>query len=193
MSFSGGGGSSATATATFGDLGNSVVSELIDIAERLRAVIIADGPNSTDDEAIAYAGDFDSSRVFVIDPWVMVTGSDGTAEEQEPSARVAGLIAKVDNDKGFWWSPSNNPIKGIVGTVRAVDFTLGDSSSRANVLNENNIVTIVRQNGYRLWGNRTLSSDELWTFLSVRRTADILNDSLLRAHLWAVDRNITKT
>ena len=25
------------------------------------------------------------------------------------------------------------------------------------------------------------------------RTADILNDSLLRAHLWAVDRNISRT
>ena len=27
----------------------------------------------------------------------------------------------------------------------------------------------------------------------MRRTADIINDSLLRAHLWAVDNNITKT
>jgi hypothetical protein len=44
-----------------------------------------------------------------------------------------------------------------------------------------------------LWGNRTTSSDPKWAFLSVRRTADIINDSLLRAHLWAVDRNITKT
>lgn len=32
-----------------------------------------------------------------------------------------------------------------------------------------------------------------WAFLSVRRTADLINDSLLRAHLWAVDRNITRT
>lgn len=30
-------------------------------------------------------------------------------------------------------------------------------------------------------------------FLSVRRTADIINESLQRAHLWAVDRGITKT
>jgi hypothetical protein len=27
----------------------------------------------------------------------------------------------------------------------------------------------------------------------VVRTADMINESLLRAHLWAVDRNITKT
>nr|WP_235661225.1 phage tail sheath C-terminal domain-containing protein [Candidatus Hamiltonella defensa] len=32
-----------------------------------------------------------------------------------------------------------------------------------------------------------------WAFLSVRRTADMINESLLKAHLWAVDQNITKT
>lgn len=193
VGFTGGGGSGATATATKGDIINSVVSELIGIAERLRAVIVADGPNTNDDASIAYSEDFGSSRVFVVDPWVMVTNSEGESEAQPASPRVAGLIAKIDNDKGFWWSPSNNVINGIIGTARSVDFTLGDANSRANVLNESNVATIIRQDGYRLWGNRTLSSDPLWAFLSVRRTADILNDSLLRAHLWAVDRNITKT
>ncbi len=60
-------------------------------------------------------------------------------------------------------------------------------------MNENEVTTIIHQNGYRLWGNRTCSNDSKWAFLSVRRTADLINDSLLRAHLWAVDRNITKT
>src|SRR5690606_19311865 len=41
--------------------------------------------------------------------------------------------------------------------------------------------------------NETLASDPKWRFLSVVRTADIINDSLLAAHLWAVDRGITKT
>ncbi|MCP3940524.1 MAG: phage tail protein [Desulfobacteraceae bacterium] len=172
---------------------NAVVSELIGIAERLKAVIIADGPNSTDQEAIDYARDFDSSRVFVADPWVLAINSSGVPAPEPASARIAGLIAKTDNEKGFWWSPSNNNINGIVGTARAVDFTLGDANSRANLLNENKIATIIRQDGYRLWGNRTLSSDTKWAFLSVRRTADVLYDSLLRNHLWAVDRNITKT
>ena len=60
------------------------------------------------------------------------------------------------------------------------------------MLNENNIATVIRQDGYRLWGNRTLSSDQKWAFLSVVRTADTINESLLKAHLWAVDRGITK-
>ena len=55
------------------------------------------------------------------------------------------------------------------------------------------ITTIIQEDGYRLWGNRTTSSDPKWSFLSVRRTADMINDSILRAHMWAIDRNITKT
>lgn len=171
---------------------NSVVAELIGIADRLRAVIIADGPSTVDADAINYAKDFGSKRVFVVDPKVTKVDGTGAVVEAWASACVAGLIAKIDNDLGFWWSPSNQNISGIVGTARAVDFVLGDANSRANLLNEANVATIVRQNGYRLWGNRTLSADAKWAFLCVVRTADMINDSLLRAHLWAVDRGITK-
>lgn len=174
-------------------LANAVVSEMVGIAERLRAVIIADGPNTTDEAAVAYSNDFGSPRVYVVDPWVVKLNGAGAPVAKPGSPCVAGLIAKSDNDRGFWWSPSNQNINGIVGTVRPVDFTLGDANARANLLNEQGIATIIRQDGYRLWGNRTLSSDPKWMFLSVRRTADMINDSLLRAHLWAVDRNITKT
>lgn len=171
---------------------NAVLAELVGIAESLRAVIIADGPNTTDAAAVAAAGDFGSARIYLVDPWVKV--QRGTAIVHEPaSARVAGMIAKSDNNRGFWWSPSNYEMNGILGTSRPIGFRLGDSSSRANLLNEANVATIIYEDGYRLWGNRSLSSDQKWQFLCVRRTADILSDSLQRAHLWAVDRPITKT
>lgn len=172
---------------------NPVVAQLLGVAERMRAVIVADGPNTTDDAAQAYANDWGSSRVYLVDPWVSVMQPDGSYVAEPPSARVAGVIAKIDNDLGFWWSPSNQPINGIVGTARPVDFTLGDANARANLLNEGGIATIIRQDGYRLWGNRSLTDDTKWMFLSVRRTADMINDSIQRAHLWAVDRNITRT
>lgn len=172
---------------------NAVVAELIGIAERLRAVIIADGPNTVDADAIAASNDFGSSRVYLIDPWVKKLDAAGETIVVPASPCVAGLISKSDNERGFWWSPSNQNISGITGVGRAVDFALGDVNSRANILNENHVATIIREDGYRLWGNRTLTSDAKWIFLSVRRTADIINDSLLRAHLWAVDRNISKT
>jgi len=70
---------------------------------------------------------------------------------------------------------------------------MGDPNSRANHLNANDIATTIQENGYRLWGNRTASADAKWAFLAHVRIADILNDSLLEAHMWAVDRNISKT
>lgn len=177
-----------------GDLANPVVSELLGIADRLRAVIIADGPNTNDADAITYREDWGSARVYVVDPWMQVWDTVSNAPvAMPPSPRVAGIIAKSDNERGFWWSPSNREVYGIVGTARPVDFALGDPNCRANYLNENEVTTIIRKDGYRLWGNRTCSSDQKWAFLSVRRTADMINESLLQAHLWAVDRNITKT
>lgn len=172
----------------------AVVSEMMGIAERLRAVIIADGPNTTDQEAISYREKFGSARVYLVDPWVKVWDTEVNEEALQPaSARVAGMIARSDNDRGYWWSPSNTEMFGITGTARAVDFVLGDPNARANFLNENEVATIIQQDGYRLWGNRTCSADPKWAFLSVRRTADMINESLLRAHMWAVDRNISKT
>ncbi|MBR9984252.1 MAG: phage tail sheath subtilisin-like domain-containing protein [Wolbachia endosymbiont of Homalodisca vitripennis] len=168
---------------------NPVVAALIGVAEKLRSIIVADGPNTNDEEAIKWRKSVGSSRVYVVDPWVKVF----EGEERPASPFVAGLIAKVDSEQGFWHSPSNKEINGIVGTSRPIDFTLGNTNCRANHLNENEVTTIIHQSGYRLWGNRTCSDDSKWAFLSVRRTADLINDSLLRAHLWAVDRNITKT
>jgi phage tail sheath protein FI len=124
----------------------------------------------------------------MVDPWVKVSET-----VLPPSPFVAGLIVKSDNERGFWHSPSNQEILGITGLARPIDFSFGNQNCSANVLNEHNVATIIHQNGYRLWGNRTCSSDQKWQFLSVRRTADLINDSILGAHLWAVDRNITRT
>jgi phage tail sheath protein FI len=174
------------------DLANPVVAELVGLADRMRAVIIQDGPNTTDAAAIVAAGDNGSDRVYLVDPWHLVF-IDGDIIAVPPSSRVAGMIAKSDNDVGFWASPSNREIAGIIGLSRPIDFVLGDRASRANLLNEAKVATTIRQNGFRLWGNRTLSADAKFAFLSVRRTADVLNASLQRAHLWAIDRGITRT
>lgn len=178
---------------------NPVVAELLGIAQdsvglgdRLRAIVVADGPNTTDTAAQAYASDHGSDRLYVVDPWVKVLSGINFVN-QPSSARVAGIIARVDAEIGFWESPSNKLMQGIAGTSRPVPFALGDANSAANVLNENKVTTIIREQGFRLWGNRTTSADSKWAFLSVRRTADMVNESILRGHLWAVDRCINRT
>jgi phage tail sheath protein FI len=165
-----------------------VVAEMIPIAERLRAIIVADTPTEMDSAAVAFATACANQRVYAIYPQVINTKHETVAA----SPYVAGVIAKTDKEVGFWCSPSNKIVNGIVGLSKSVDFALGDSACKANYLNENGIATIVNQDGYRLWGNRTTSDEASYKFLCVRRTADIISDSILRAHLWAVDRNIVK-
>jgi uncharacterized protein len=178
---------------------NPVVAELLGLAQgstglgdRLRAIVVADGPNTTDAAAQAYAADHGSDRLYVVDPGARVLAG-GSFVDQPASARAAGIIARVDAEIGFWESPSNKLMQGISGISRPVPFALGDASSAANILNENRVATIIREQGFRLWGNRTTSADSKWAFLSVRRTADMINESILRGHLWAVDRCITRT
>lgn len=174
-------------------LANPVVTELIGIADRLRAVVIADGLGTTNTAAIAGAEAYGSKRLYVVEPGVLKVNAAGLTVASPASPCVAGVIARVDAETGFWASPSNQIINGIIGTSRAIDFNLGDATNSANLLNEKHITTIVRQNGYRVWGNHTLSADAKWKFLPIVRTADIIADALQMAHLWAVDRGITKT
>ncbi len=51
---------------------NPVVSALIPIAEKLRAIVISDGQNTIDEEAIKWRKSVGSSRVYVVDPWVKI-------------------------------------------------------------------------------------------------------------------------
>ena len=172
----------------------AVGTEMNSLAQRLKAVAIVDGPNTTDAAAISARENYGSDRVYVVDPWVKVWDVIQKKEVVQPaSARVAGLISKMDNAKGWWWSPSNQVIDGIVGTARGIDFEISDVNCRANHLNEHEVATIVHESGYRLWGNRSCSKDPKTAFLCVRRSADMIAESILYAHLWAVDRGITKT
>lgn len=171
------------------DDANPVVTELLVVAAKMRAIVVADGPSTTDAEAITWREDFGSDRLYAVDPAVKVFDTVSAQTVVQPAAgRVAGLIAKSDSERGFWWSPSNQVIAGITGTARAIDFQMADPNSSANLLNENMVATIIHRDGYRLWGNRTASADPLWAFLSVRRTADMIYEAIEQSFLWALDR-----
>jgi phage tail sheath protein FI len=176
-----------------GNLRNGVVAQLDVIATRLGAIVLADAPNTTDEAAVAYRQDWGSARIYVLDPFVKFTGPvTGLPVSLPYSTVMAGVIAATDAEFGFWASPSNKLIKGIIGVDRPIEFALNDPNCRANYLNENEVTTIVYEEGYRTWGNRTTSDDPKFAFLNQRRAADIIQESILFAHLWAVDRNITK-
>ena len=172
----------------------AVATAMDALAGKLRAVAIIDGPGTTDEAATTYAKSFGSKRLFMVDPGVQVWDTIGNGTVDQPgSAWVAGLFAWTDTEYGFWASPSNKEFVGLTGTTRSVEFLDGDDTCRANLLNNANIATIIRDDGYRLWGNRTLSSDAKWAFVTRVRTMDIVMDAILYGHKWAVDRSITAT
>ena len=172
----------------------AVATAMDALAGKLRAIAIVDGPNTTDEAALTYAKEFGSKRVYMVDPGVQQWDTITSATIDSPaSAFAAGLFAWTDTEYGFWASPSNKELVGITGTTRPIEFLDGDETCRANLLNNANITTIIRDGGYRLWGNRTLSSDPKWSFVTRVRTLDIVMDAILAGHKWAVDRSITKT
>ncbi|MFB4390961.1 MULTISPECIES: phage tail sheath subtilisin-like domain-containing protein [unclassified Pseudomonas] len=172
----------------------AVATALVALADKLRGIAIIDGPNTTDEASIAYAENFGAKRAFLVDPGVRYFDTDAADTVDAPgSAWVAGLFAYTDREYGFWASPSNKEFVGITGTSRPVEFLDGDETCRANLLNNANIATIIRDDGFRLWGNRTLSSDPKWAFVTRVRTMDIVMDAILYGHKWAVDRAITAT
>ena len=172
----------------------AIATAMDSVAAKLRAIAIVDGPNTDDDAAIAFAQNFGSKRIFMVDPGLKVWDTIANAETVVPaSAYAAGLFARTDREYGFWASPSNKEFVEVIGAGRPIEYIYGDETCRANLLNAAHITTIIREGGYRLWGNRTLSADSKWSFVTRVRTTDIVMDAILAGHQWAVDRSITKT
>jgi phage tail sheath protein FI len=113
-----------------------------------------------------------------------------TTVTRKASATIAGHIVRVDNEEGYWNSPSNRKIYGITGTSELVDHAIGSKTSMANQYNASNVCTIVnQQGGFFFWGNR-LANGGLLTHQRVRY---IVGDSILYAHQEMLDRNVTKS
>lgn len=171
---------------------NSVATELIAMADQLGAIAYIDAPiGTTYSQALAGRGpagtinfNTSSDRVRLCYPHVKVYDPVLNAERLEPlSARAAGLRAKVDLDKGFWWSSSNQELAGVIGVERQLSAMIDDPQSEVNLLNEVGITTVFNSygTGLRLWGNRSAAwptVTHMRNFENVRRTGDVINESI---------------
>lgn len=185
---------------------NSIRVELQALAEKLGAMAYVDAPiGTTYEQAISGRGpagtinfNTSSARVRLFYPHVKVYDSATNAERLEPlSQRAAGLRAKVDLEKGFWWSSSNQEILGITGVERQLSAMIDDPSCEVNLLNEQGITTVFNSygTGLRLWGNRSAAwptVTHMKNFENVRRTADVINESIRYFSLQYIDMPITQ-
>ena len=172
---------------------NPVGAALKALTDGDRAIAFVDAPDTTEAEAIQARNDYGSQRVYMTDPKVLVF-QNGAAVQKPASAYASATVSAndLDPDKGFYWSPSNSTLNGVIGTNRPISFGLSQRETEANRLNKNGVATIIHRNGYRLWGNHSTAIDPNWSFLSVRRTADQIYEAIEDAFLFAMDRPIGK-
>ncbi|WP_312449496.1 phage tail sheath protein [Mixta calida] len=167
----------------------AVATGLLSVAQSLRgfAYLSAYGCKTVE-EAIAYRANFSQREGMLIWPdfinFDTVLNADATAYA---TARALGLRAKIDQQTGWHKTLSNVGVNGVTGISADVFWDLQDPATDAGLLNQNDVTTLIRQDGFRFWGSRCLSDDPLFAFENYTRTAQVLMDTMAEAQMWAVD------
>lgn len=171
---------------------SAVISMLCVIAEKLRAFVYSGcGDSKTLSEASMFRDTFSSRELMLIWPnFIAYNPLSGKNEEFPAAAYACGLRALIDNNQGWHKSLSNVAVKNVLGISRDVSWSLQDEDSDANTLNNMEITTLIKRNGFRFWGNRSTDT-ETYTFEVFTRTAQILADSIAEAQFTTVDSPLT--
>ena len=178
-----------------------LLPEINTVCNKIRAIGLVDAPVGTSvQEAIKGRGNqgtinfnTSSERIILCYPHVKVYDAITDSYKLQPySQRLAGVIAAKDIEKGYHWSPSNTEIQGIIGIEKQLTSMINDPDSEVNQLNEAGIVTIFNSygSGFRTWGNRSAAfpnNTSPTNFINVRRTADILHESVEYSMLQFID------
>lgn len=167
-----------------------VSTQMQSTATRLSAMAIVDLNCESEQEVAEKIKSYGSERIMVCDPYVKVWDTLKNTDSFEPmSARVAGLIAYVDGESeyGFSNSHSNRVLNGISGTKRIVEFEAGQDCE-ADRIRGKNITTLIRYDGFRVWGNHTTSVDSIWQDFTRVRVFDRIAEAALKGLFWAIDR-----
>lgn len=156
------------------------------VARKLRAMAYARPVGVDAPAAILARAAFSARELMLI--WPDIAGQDAG----DAVARALGLRARIDLETGWHKTLSNVAIDGIsTGLTVPISFDLVGETDDADLLNAGDITTIVRQNGWRFWGNRTCSDDPLFAFESAVRTGQVLQDEIAAGLAWAVDKPLT--
>lgn len=171
---------------------DAVGKALETVAGKLRAVAYVDCESGATLQEVVQRRQSYGMRTELLRPRVQVSNADGQLVYRPYSAFAAGLRARIDFEKGWWWSKSNQDINNILGVEQIDEFILGDENCDANLLNMQNVSTIIRRAGFKHWGNRLCGTNPQWRFESVRRTADVIEDSIQETMLEYVDRPLDR-
>lgn len=165
----------------------AVVAEMVIAARKLRAMVYASAIGDDIAEVTTYRGEFSARELMLLWP------DSSPVFAGDIVARTLGLRARIDEEQGWHKTVSNVPFYGVTGVTKNVHFDLLDNDTDAGVLNDAQVTTIIRQSGYRLWGNRTTAGEEQpeFSFESAVRTSHALQDIIAAAVLPFLDQPMT--
>ncbi|PJO77104.1 phage tail protein [Neisseria brasiliensis] len=167
-----------------------VTAELVAVAEALGAFVYASCGDQTEiAELKRYRQGFGNRQLMLIDGHFMAF-NDATQQNDTAATigRILGARAKLDDLIGPHKSISNTEILGVSGIQTPRTFGLLDKNSEANTINNADITTLIRENGYRVWGNRTCSADPIWAFEPTVRMSMLVKEVIASSFLWAMDK-----
>jgi phage tail sheath protein FI len=170
---------------------NAVCAALPAICNKLLAHAVVDGPATTEQAAIDWRETLSSSRLIPVDPAVRVmAGSDVAVMPLSPA--VIGIGVRRDHEKQGrpFHSWANQPVAGIVGPSRPINFSLTDGSTEGQRLLSHNVGVLLRgelgvetaiaSGGFVYVGTDNAGEDDLWRFYNVTRGRDYIHLMFLR-------------
>ncbi|ESZ86320.1 MAG: tail sheath protein [Blastomonas sp. CACIA14H2] len=163
-----------------------VTAEMVIVAKRLRGMVYARAIGDEIADVLTYREEFSARELMLV--WPNFTNQFAG----DAVARALGLRARIDEEQGWHKTLSNVAVDGVSGIDKSVYFDLQDATTPAGVLNDGQVTTIIRMNGYRFWGNRTCSDLPEFAFESAVRTAQVLQDTIAEGLAWAVDKPMTR-
>ena len=172
-----------------------VVASFVSVAQALRGFLYfhlreADGTLCADrDDAVTAAGNFGQRELMGI--WPDFTGA--VAFDGKAVAVALGLRAMIDQRSGWHDSIANVAVNGVTGITVDVSFDIRDDATDAGVLNTANVTTLVRMNGFRFWGVRTLAGldQAAFSFEVATRSAQAIQDAIADAEAPYLKRPMT--
>jgi phage tail sheath protein FI len=166
---------------------DAIALAIIAHCERLRfrfAVIDPDrdAPISNLDPRTAAPG-VDTQYAAFYAPWIVISDpQSGARTTVPPGGHMIGIYARTDIERGVWKAPANEVVRG------ALDLKVEIDDNTQGVLNPRGVNAIRKfpGRGIRVWGARTLSSNGLWKYVSVRRLFIFLERSIYEGTQWVV-------
>ncbi len=157
----------------------NIVSNMTALAVEIRTVSGKDknnGPlNGRNLSAVKLASDATYNQIL--------TEIGNLSLEMPPSPAIAGIYARVDNDRGVWKAPANVSLNYVSSLSVKISNDIQDGLNvDVNSGKSINAIRAFAGKGVMVWGARTLAgNDNEWRYIPVRRFFNMVEESVKKA------------